>query len=90
LKVIIDFDGTLTAEETQTRLLAEKSLDTLANEIIGAPRRQLTADYEVTQTRLLQTPHRYWCGELVKRCRLFCGTILGSRPRVTRIIGHVR
>jgi hypothetical protein len=29
-------------------------------------------------------------GELVKTCRLFCGTILRSRPRVTRVIGHVR
>jgi hypothetical protein len=60
LKVIIDFDGTLTAEETQTEMLAEKSLDTLANEIIGVPCQQLTADYEAMRTRLLQTPHRYW------------------------------
>jgi hypothetical protein len=60
LKVIIDFDGTLTAEETQVRLLGEKSLDTLANEIIGAPRPQLAEDYDTTQARLLQAPHRYW------------------------------
>jgi DNA repair exonuclease SbcCD ATPase subunit len=31
-----------------------------------------------------------YSGELVKTCRLFCGTILRSRPRVTRVIGHVR
>jgi hypothetical protein len=60
LKVIIDFDGTLTAEETQAGLLAEKSLDTLADEIIGAPRAQLADDYEVTRARLLAAPHRYW------------------------------
>jgi beta-phosphoglucomutase-like phosphatase (HAD superfamily) len=65
LKVIIDFDGTLTAEETQARPLAEKSLDTLAYEIIGAPRphlvrRQLAADYQATRARLLAAPHRYW------------------------------
>ena len=60
LKVIIDFDGTLTAEETQVALLAEKSLDTLANEIIGVPRQALAADYAATQARLLAAPHRYW------------------------------
>jgi hypothetical protein len=70
LKVIIDFDGTLTAEETQARPLAEKSLDTLANEILGLERRplarqklarqKLAADYEATRARLLAEPHRYW------------------------------
>jgi len=60
LKVIIDFDGTLTAEETQARPLAEKSLDTLAKEIIKAPRSRLAKDYEATRARLLAAPHRYW------------------------------
>jgi phosphoglycolate phosphatase-like HAD superfamily hydrolase len=60
VKVIIDFDGTLTAEEQQVRPLAEKALDTLANEIIGAPRQELAEEYEATQARLLAAPHRYW------------------------------
>jgi phosphoglycolate phosphatase-like HAD superfamily hydrolase len=60
LKVIIDFDGTLTAEEQQARPLAEKALDTLANEIIGAPRRELAEAYDSTRSRLLGAPHRYW------------------------------
>jgi len=60
IRVIIDFDGTLTAEETQARALADRSLDTLADEIIGAPRAQLAADYDATQARLLAAPHRYW------------------------------
>lgn len=60
MKVIIDFDGTLTAEETQAAPLAEKSLDTLANEIIGAPRQQLAVDYQATRVRLLSAPHCYW------------------------------
>ena len=60
LKVIIDFDGTLTVEEKQAAPLAERSLDTLADEILGAPRQRLVADYRATQTRLLRTPHRYW------------------------------
>ena len=60
LKIIIDLDGTLTAEETQVAALAEKSLHTLANEIVGAPRETLAADYQATRTRLLRAPHRYW------------------------------
>lgn len=60
MKVIIDFDGTLTAEELQVGPLSEKALDTLAGEILGVPRQRLAADYEATQARLLQTPHRYW------------------------------
>jgi hypothetical protein len=60
LKVIIDFDGTLTAEETQGRALAERSLGTLAKEILHVPFSQLVSDYETTQARLLAAPHRYW------------------------------
>lgn len=60
MKIIIDFDGTLTAEESQARLLSERSLDTLAEEIIKAPRQQLADDYAMTQARLLQAPHDYW------------------------------
>jgi len=60
LKIIIDWDGTLTAEETQVAALAEKSLDTLANEIIGAPCETLAADYQATRRRLLRAPHCYW------------------------------
>lgn len=60
MKVIIDFDGTLTAEEQQARALAEKSLATLANEIIHVPREELVQVYDATQARLLEAPHRYW------------------------------
>jgi hypothetical protein len=60
LKIIIDFDGTLTVEEAQARPLAEKSLDTLADEILGAPRRQLGSEYDATQARLLTAPNQYW------------------------------
>ncbi len=59
LKVIIDFDGTLTAEEQQARALAEKSLTTLANEVIHTSREELDQVYQTTQARLLQAPHRY-------------------------------
>jgi hypothetical protein len=59
-QVIIDFDGTLTAEEQQARPLAALSLDTLSSEIIGAPREQLAFAYEETRERLLRHPERYW------------------------------
>lgn len=60
LKVIIDFDGTLTAEEEQVGQLASLSLDTLSREIIGAPRDQLDRDYRGTQACLLAAPRHYW------------------------------
>jgi hypothetical protein len=60
LKVIIDFDGTLTVEEEQAEPLARRSLQTLAHEIIGAQERTLAADYRATRARLLETPHKYW------------------------------
>lgn len=60
MKVIIDFDGTLTAEEKQARPVAEKALETLTNEIVSAPRRELAQTYDATQARLLKGPHRYW------------------------------
>jgi hypothetical protein len=60
LKAIIDWDGTLTAEETQVAALAEKSLHTLADEILGAPFETLATDYQATRARLLRAPHRYW------------------------------
>ena len=60
MKIIVDFDGTLTAEEMQVRCLADKSLDTLAHDFLNVPRQQLDADYRATRSRLLKTPHRYW------------------------------
>jgi hypothetical protein len=60
LKVIIDFDGTLTAEETQAAPLASRSLDTLAKEIVHVPRQRLAADYSSTRALLLRAPHRFW------------------------------
>ncbi len=60
MQVIIDFDGTLTAEEEQVAPLAELSLGTLAHEIIGVAQDRLAADYQATQARLLRAPHRHW------------------------------
>lgn len=60
LRIVIDFDGTLTAEEEQAAPLAERSLDTLANELLALPRAALAERYRATRERLLAAPHRYW------------------------------
>jgi hypothetical protein len=60
LKVIIDYDGTLTFEELQVHALAERSLRTLAEEVIAVPLDELTETYRATQQRLLKAPYRYW------------------------------
>jgi len=60
LKVILDFDGTLTAEETQVEALAERSLRTLSREIVGVPVAELAAAYAATRERLLAHSGRYW------------------------------
>lgn len=59
IKVIIDFDGTLTAEEEQAGLLAEAMLASLADDILGVPRAKLTAEYQATRAQLEQNPHQY-------------------------------
>ena len=60
LKVILDYDGTLTAEEEQVATLAARSLDVLAEDILHVPRARLEEDYQTTRRVLLATPHRYW------------------------------
>ncbi|MDY7041533.1 MAG: hypothetical protein SVX38_11775 [Chloroflexota bacterium] len=60
LKVILDYDGTLTAEEEQVTALAAKSLDTLSTEVLHVPRARLEMEYQATSRALLAAPHRYW------------------------------
>jgi hypothetical protein len=71
IKVIIDFDGTLTAEERQVAELAARSLDTLASGIVRAPREVLAADYRATQARLWREPTRY-CWEVNGLVASYC------------------
>jgi len=59
LKIIIDFDGTLTAEEQQAAELAELSISTLAHEILHVSVEQVQADYAATKSRVLTQPHLY-------------------------------
>jgi hypothetical protein len=57
--VIIDFDGTLTQEELQAASLAQRSLGTLARDILHVPVDELENLYTHTRSLLLQSPHRY-------------------------------
>lgn len=59
-KVILDYDGTLTAEEEQVTALADRSLDTLARDILRVPRSRLEEDYQVAREALLAAPHQHW------------------------------
>jgi len=63
LKVIIDFDGTLTAEETQAALLAKKILTALAVEILNVPIKQLTAEFTEIRQQAQAKPNQY-CWEV--------------------------
>ena len=60
VKVILDYDGTLTAEEEQVGELAEKSIGTLSREILKVPLSQVREDYSRTRAMILAEPHRYW------------------------------
>lgn len=59
MKIIIDFDGTLTAEESQVEPLAQRCLHSLATELLQVPVERLVAEYAATRARLLAAPYRY-------------------------------
>jgi hypothetical protein len=60
IKVILDYDGTLTAEEEQVEELAERSIAALSRDILRVPLPQLRADYSRTRAMVLAEPHRFW------------------------------
>jgi len=60
VKVILDYDGTLTAEEKQVTELAEKSIASLSQEILNVPLSQVRDDYYRIRAMLLAEPHRFW------------------------------
>jgi hypothetical protein len=59
VKVILDYDGTLTAEEEQVGELAEKAIATLSRDILKVPVSQVQKDYHQTRARILAAPHKY-------------------------------
>jgi len=60
VKVILDYDGTLTAEEEQVAELAERSIGSLSREILKVPLSQVSDDYYRTRVMVLAEPHRFW------------------------------
>lgn len=60
VKVILDYDGTLTAEEEQVAELAARSIRSLSREILKAPLSQVRNDYYRTQAMLLADPDKFW------------------------------
>ena len=59
LKIILDYDGTLTAEEQQVPETARRSLAELAHEILCAPLPEVEAAYQDTVAYLRAAPHKY-------------------------------
>jgi hypothetical protein len=60
VKVILDYDGTLTAEEEQVGQLAERSIGSLSREILKVPLARVRDDYCRTRSMILAEPHRFW------------------------------
>lgn len=58
-KVILDYDGTLTAEERQVPEVTRRSLAELAGEILYVPLAKVEAAYRDTVARLRAVPHEY-------------------------------
>ena len=60
VKIILDYDGTLTAEEEQVEELAERSIGTLSKDILKVPLSQVREDYSRTRESIMAAPHKYW------------------------------
>ena len=60
VKVVLDYDGTLTAEEEQVEELAERSIGTLSKDILKVPLSQVREDYSRTRAKIMTEPHKYW------------------------------
>ncbi len=60
IKVILDYDGTLTAEEEQVEELAERSIAALSQDILRVPLPRLREEYSRTRAMILAEPYKYW------------------------------
>jgi hypothetical protein len=59
IKVVLDYDGTLTVEERQVPEVTRRSLLELAGSILCVPLEELGAAYADTVARLQAEPHKY-------------------------------
>jgi hypothetical protein len=60
IKVILDYDGTLTAEEEQVEELAERSVAALSADILRVPLPRLREEYARTRAMVLAEPYNNW------------------------------
>ncbi|MFZ2202088.1 MAG: hypothetical protein WAV56_01695, partial [Microgenomates group bacterium] len=96
LKVLLDFDGNLTAEEKQAAELADIALDMLAD-ILGVPVTDIEALYQEIKNQIQQNPHLYpWEINGLPACYAYEGAyllntvilqhILKSSPQFLKIV----
>jgi len=77
VKVIIDYDGTLTYEERYVVGLAKKAIKDLAENILHISAERLTKIYQQTKQKILQTPEKYsWVISGIPACYAVEGALL--------------
>ena len=77
VKVIIDYDGTLTYEEKYVAELAERSIKDLAENILHVPEKRLKEIYRETKAKILKNPHLYsWQVDGLPACYAHEGALL--------------
>ena len=77
VKVIIDYDGTLTYEERDVAKLAKKALKDLAENILHLPEAKLVKIYEQTKQKILDNPTKFsWVVNGLPACYAVEGAFL--------------
>jgi len=88
VKVIIDYDGTLTPEEEQVGQLAEAAFETLSKEILGLPKARIRRDYQTTKQKLLAAPQKYsWRVNGVPACYCHEGAFVLNTVTIQEMLG---
>ncbi|MFC1711310.1 hypothetical protein ACFLZ1_01855 [Patescibacteria group bacterium] len=87
VKVIIDYDGTLTYEERYVAALAKSALKDLAENILKIPLEKLVKTYEQTKKRILKDPQNYsWTVDNVPACYAYEGALLTNTVTTQTLI----
>jgi len=77
IKIIIDYDGTLTYEERYVADLAKSALKDLSQNILHVPLKKITKLYNKTRNKILKNPHKYsWIVNGLPACYATEGALL--------------
>jgi len=77
VKVVIDYDGTLTYEERYVEDLAKKAIKDLADNILFEPEKKIRDIYYRTKEKILQYPEQYsWEVDGIPACYAHEGALL--------------